>query len=67
MRPTAMVDDNNNILEVHHNARTFEQLYNYSPGRISASICHKTKCFGNKYIYISEDEYYSLKPITLIK
>ncbi len=67
MRPTAMIDENDNILEVHHNPRTFQQIYNYACGRVSASICHKTKCFGKKYKYISEEEYYSLKPITLIK
>lgn len=67
MRPTAMVDDDDNILEVHHNPRTFEQIYGYGAGRVSASICHQTRCFGNKYKYISEEEYYKLKPITLIK
>ena len=67
MRPTAKLDDKGNIVEVHHNARTFEQLNNYRPGVISASICHKNKCYGNQYKYITEEEYYSYYPITLIK
>lgn len=67
MTPTARLDDNDNIIEVHHNARTFEKIYNYRTGTISASICHKTKSHGYKYKYISEEEYYQYYPITLIK
>lgn len=67
IRPTARIDKEGNILEVHHNARTFEQIYGYRPGRVSASICHNTKCDGNQYKYITEKEYYQLMPITLIK
>lgn len=67
MRPTARLDRDGNIVEVHHNARTFEQIYGYAPGRVSASICHKGKCFGNQYKYITEEEYYNIIPITLIK
>ena len=67
MRPTALLDDDNNIVEVHHNPRIFEQLLGYDAGRVSASICHHSKCFGKKYKYITEEEYYILKPIILIK
>ena len=67
MRPTAKLDSEGNIIEVHHNPRNFEKINNYKAGVISASICHKTKCYGNQYKYISEEEYYSYIPITLIK
>lgn len=67
MRPTAKIDNDGNIIEVHHNPRTFEEKYGYAAGRVSASICHKSKCFGNQYKYITEEEYYNLIPITLIK
>lgn len=67
MRPVAKLDNENNIIEVHHNPRIFEKLYDYRPGVISASICHKNKCFGVKYQYISEEEYYKRVPITLVK
>ena len=67
MRPTAKLNEIGEIIEVHHNPRTFELLYGYEVGRVSASICHNTKCFGNKYKYISEEEYYKIIPITLIK
>lgn len=66
-RPTALIDENKNILEVHYNAREFEKINNYKPGVISASICHGNRCFGKQYIYISEEKYYELMPITLIK
>ena len=67
MRPVAKIDNSNHIIEVHHNPRTFEELYGYKRGVISASICHNNKCFGEKYLYISEDEYYKQVPITLVK
>lgn len=67
MRPTAKLDEKGDIIEVHHNARTFEQLNNYRPGVVSASICHKNKCYGYQYKYITEEEYYTYYPITLIK
>lgn len=67
MKPTAKINNDGKILEVHHNPRNFEIINNYRAGAVSASICHKTKCNGDKYIYISEEEYYSRMPITLIK
>lgn len=67
MRPTALLDEDNTIVEVHHNPRVFELINNYRAGAVSASICHKTKCFGKKYQYISEQEYYKRVPVILIK
>jgi len=67
MRPTALLDEQGNIIEVHHNAREFEKINGYKAGVISASICHGNKCFGKQYKYISEELYYELMPITLVK
>lgn len=67
MRPTAKLDSEGNIIEVHHNPRDFEIINGYRAGAVSASICHKTKCHGDQYKYISEEEYYSYMPIILIK
>ena len=67
MRPVAKVNSKNEILEVHHNPRCFEKQYGYRSGRVSASICHGSYCDGARYVYIPEEQYYSLKPITLIK
>lgn len=67
IRPTALLDNKGNIIEVHHNAREFEKINKYKPGVISASICHGNKCFGKQYKYISEELYYELMPVTLVK
>lgn len=67
MKPTARLNDKGDIIEVHHNARTFEKIYNYRAGVVSASICHKTKTHGYQYKYIEEEEYYQYYPITFIK
>lgn len=67
MRPTALLDENKQIAEVHHNARVFEQIYSFPTGVISGSIYHNQKYLGKTYKYITEEEYYQLRPITLVK
>ena len=66
IRPAARLDKNDEIVEVHHNPRCFEIQNNLVQGSVSASIYHKQKLHGVKYCYIDEEQYYKLKPITLI-
>ena len=55
------------IVEVHNSCRVFEEQYGQRPYSISAAICHGTSSFGRYYKYISDDEFYELKPIILVE
>lgn len=55
------------IVEVHSSCRVFEEQYGQRPHSISAAICHGTSSFGKYYKYISDDEFYELKPIILVE
>ena len=55
------------IVEVHNSCRVFEEQYGQRPYSISAAICHGTSSFGRYYKYISDDEFYKLKPIILVE
>lgn len=64
--PTAQLDDNGNIIKVHHNMVTFCDEYGWPKDAIRGAINRNGKARGIKFIRISEEEYYKIKPITLI-
>ena len=67
-KPTycAQLDNDGNIVEVHYNYATFQKKYGWSGSCIANAIKRNGKTFGIKFIRITEEEYYKLKPITLI-
>lgn len=66
IRPTAELDDAGNIIKVHHNRSLFEKEYNWVTGSIKSAIQRNGKAYGIKFINITEEEYYRIKPITLL-
>lgn len=64
--PTAQLDDEGNIVKVHHNMVTFCDEYGWHKDAIRGAIRRGGKAKGIKFIRISEEQYYSIKPITLI-
>lgn len=67
LTPTAQLDDNNQIVKVHHNISDFSHEYGWKVDAIRSAINRNGKAKGIKFIRISEEEYYNIKPITLIK
>lgn len=67
LTPTAQLDKSGNIVKVHHNAADFCKEYGWDKDLISHAIRRNGKAKGIKFIHISEEEYYKLKPVTLIK
>lgn len=67
IKPCAELDENNNIIEVHHNRSIFEKKYGMCTGAIKSAMARQGKAQGKKFINIDENLYYQLKPITLIK
>ena len=65
--PCAELNDSGEIIEVHHNRSIFERKYGLTAGCIKGAINRNGKTGGRKFINITEEEYYQLKPITLIK
>ena len=65
-KPCAQLDENNHILKVHHNRSLFEKEYNWTSGCIKGAIQRDGKTHGIKFINISEEQYYKLKPVRLI-
>lgn len=65
--PTAQLDDNGQIVKVHHNMVDFCREYGWKHDAIRSAINRNGKAKGIKFIRISEEEYYKIKPITLIK
>lgn len=64
--PTAELDSKGNIVKVHHNRSLFEKEYNWTTGSIKSAIQRKGKAHGIKFINISEEQYYKIKPVTLL-
>lgn len=64
--PTALISATGEILDVHSNQSTFEKELNLPKGSVNQSINKGWKAKGLNFKRISIDEYYSLKPITLI-
>lgn len=60
-------EDEQEVVKVHHNAADFEKEYNLKRGIINHSIMQGSRCHGVRYEKISEDLYYKILPITLIK
>ena len=67
IKPCAELDEQGNIVKVHHNRSLFEREYGMCSGAIKNAINRNGKAQGRKFINISEEEYYKIKPITLIK
>lgn len=67
IRPCAELDEQGNIIKVHHNRSQFEKEYNLRTGTVKNITKRKKKTQGRKFVDISEDEYYKIRPITLIK
>ena len=65
--PTAQLDENNQIVKVHHNMADFCHEYGWKTDTIRSAINRNGKAKGIKFIRISEEEYYKIKPITLIE
>lgn len=65
--PTAQLDENGNILKVHHNTVDFCKEYGWHNEVVAKAIKRNGKAHGIKFVRISEEKYYSIKPITLIK
>ena len=64
--PTAQLNESGEIVKVHHNRSSFEKEYGWSNGCVSQAVNKNWKAYGIKFITISEEEYYKIKPITLI-
>ena len=64
--PCASLNEQGEIMEVHHNRSIFEKNNGWTTGSIKSAIQRKGKAHGIKFINITEEEYYKLKPITLI-
>lgn len=65
-RPTAELNNRNEIIKVHYAASIFEKEYKWTDGIIKSAIRRNGKAHNIKFIYISWEEYYNYKPITLI-
>lgn len=65
--PCAEVDDNNNIIEIHYNKAIFQKAYGLPVSGIINAIKRNGRTGGRKFINLTVDEYYTLKPVTLIK
>lgn len=65
--PTAQLNDSGDIVKVHHNMVDFCKEYGWQKDIIRNAINRNGKAKGIKFIRISEEEYYKIKPITLIK
>lgn len=52
---------------MHHNIVTFCDEYGWPKDAIRSAMNRNGKARGIKFIRISEEEYYKMKPITLIK
>lgn len=65
--PTAQLDDGGNIIKVHHNMADFCKEYGWKKDVVRSAINRNGKAKGIKFIRITEEEYYKIKPITLIK
>ena len=66
IKPCAELDSTGNIIKVHHNRSLFEKEYGWTTGIIKGAIARNGKAHGIKFINLTEDEYYKIKPITLI-
>lgn len=64
--PCARLNEQGEIIEVHHNRSIFEKNNKWTTGSIKSAIQRKGKAYGIKFINITEEEYYKLRPITLI-
>ncbi len=66
IKPTAELNDNNEIVKVHHNRSLFEREYGWKTGAIKGAISRNGKAHGVKFINIDEETYYKIKPIRLL-
>lgn len=67
MSPCAELDNNDNIIKVHYNKALFQKEYNMCKSAIASAINRNSRANGRKFKNISFEEYYKIKPITLIK
>lgn len=67
MSPTAELNENGDIIKVHHNQVDFCKEYGWHKEVVGKAIQRGGKAHGIKFISISEEKYYELKPIILIK
>lgn len=65
-KPTAQLNENEEIIKVHHNQSTFDKEYGWASGCVRQAVAKNWKAHGIKFISIDESEYYKRKPITLI-
>lgn len=65
--PCAELSTDGEIIEVHHNRSIFEKKYGLTAGCIKGAIKRNGRTGGRKFINITEEEYYLIRPITLIK
>lgn len=66
--PTAEMSlDGQEVLKVHYTAREFEKEYNWRSGIISHAIYQNSRAHNKLFEHISEEEYYKILPLTLIK
>lgn len=64
--PTAELNDNGEIVKVHHNRSIFEREYGMCEKAITSAIKRNGKAQGKKFINIDIEKYYKIKPIKLI-
>ena len=66
-RHFAELDKNGDIIKVHHNHAMFVKEYRWSQTAVTSAINRNGTSFGKKFINITEEEYYKIKPVTLIR
>lgn len=65
--PAAQLDEEGKIVKVHHNMTDFCKENGWNKDLVRHAINRGGKAKGIKFIRITEEEYYKIKPITLIK
>ena len=65
-KPTAQLNEKEEIIKVHHNQSSFDKEYGWGSGCVRQAVAKNWKAHGIKFISIDESEYYKIKPITLI-
>ena len=65
--PCAELNEAGEIIEVHYSRVFFGNKYNIKTEAIKSAIQRNGKAYGKKFINISFEDYYKIKPIKLIK
>lgn len=64
--PCAELNEDGEIIKAHHNRSIFEKEYGWTSGCIKGAINRNGKTHNKKFINITEEEYYKIRPITLL-